>query len=307
MTSYMPASILNSELGHARERQELHTHAESGPFAFTTATYGKTAAGGTMKSSKDKKAAKKAKRATAKKANAAAGQAAPVAPGAQIDEETKKEAAVIIMQHTMRAKQAQGKQTHASTQHTHAPAPVTSTTAATQSKTKGRRQRVKKMDDADKIKLQNLETEHMLKLRELIQTYETYAEYAKALHDEFVSYATEKEQFYQKLPQSPKKQLFVERAQRNLKKANDYQARTPSLPPQEFKLYRQIKLDCITTLEDIETRHLTPKARKEARQQAFEQRRTAIERLLKQYHDEEEQQEKDVKRAELRQKYGFDK
>jgi hypothetical protein len=39
MTSYMPASILNSELGHARELHttELHTHAESGPFAFTTA------------------------------------------------------------------------------------------------------------------------------------------------------------------------------------------------------------------------------------------------------------------------------
>ena len=32
MTSYMPASILNIELGHARELHttELHTHAESG-------------------------------------------------------------------------------------------------------------------------------------------------------------------------------------------------------------------------------------------------------------------------------------
>ena len=76
MTSYMPASILNSELGHARELQELHT--ELGPFAFTTAGLAKTAAGAKPTSGKAKKAAQKAKRATAKKANAA-GQAAAAA------------------------------------------------------------------------------------------------------------------------------------------------------------------------------------------------------------------------------------
>jgi uncharacterized protein YifN (PemK superfamily) len=177
------------------------------------------------------------------------------------------------------------------------PAPVTSTTAAAQRKKKGRRQRVKKMDDADKIILQKLEIDHMLRLRGLVKDCKTHEKYANALHEEFVRYATEKQRFYQNLPEGPKKQLFVERAQRNLKKANEYQARTPSLPPDMFEEYRRIKLDCIQTLQDIETLSLTPEDRKKQRQKAFGLRRKEIEALLRKLKLQEDE---DVKRAGMR-------
>jgi hypothetical protein len=239
----------------------------------------------------------------AKKANKAARKTAAVAPGAQIDNATAETAAIIVVQATMRANQAQAKKTQVSTQQTHAPAPVRSTTAAAQRKKKGRRQRVKKMAAADKTILQQLETDHMLKLRGLVKDCKTHEEYANALHDEFVHYATEKQSFYQNLPDGPKKQLFVERAERNLKKANEYQARTPSMPPDVFAKYQGYKLDCIKTLEEIETLSLTPEDRKKQRRDAFEHRRTQIQALL----DSLKGKDEDVKRAELRQKYGFDK
>jgi hypothetical protein len=74
MSSYMPVAKLNSEFRHAHEQQtsELHTSAESGPFAFTTGPY--SGAGVTMKSGKLRKKNSKKHIASAKAASAKAKQ-----------------------------------------------------------------------------------------------------------------------------------------------------------------------------------------------------------------------------------------
>ena len=74
MSSYMPVAKLNSEFRHAHEQQtsELHTSAESGPFAFTTGPY--SGSGVTMKSGKLRKKNSKKHRASAKAASAKAKQ-----------------------------------------------------------------------------------------------------------------------------------------------------------------------------------------------------------------------------------------
>ncbi len=286
MTSYMPASILNSELGHARELQELHT--ELGPFAFTTAGRAKTAAGAKQTSGKEKKAAQKAKRATAKKANAA-GQAAAAAE--QIPVQVAIASGIVVQNYANQQHLGQSTE-HAHTQMALAhkqmePAHVMSTTqkAKTGKKKKKPRKKHELPPDAQNLVYQKDQV-HRDNLIKVLQNSNTQQEYAEALHVEFVRYAQEKLDFYSKLPPvSRSNAFFVKRAEHSLEKAKNHKPRTTFWPPEVFKKYKSIKQDCVYTISMIYSVNpgMDEKDLNKLRVAAIQSRNKYIEDLLKKY------------------------
>ncbi len=168
------------------------------------------------------------------------------------------------------------------------------------------------MSDAQKEEVDLLAKLHRIRLFNLMKTSltesGTHEQYASALHDEFVRDAQDQLDWYKKnMPEGPNKQFFVIRAEHNLEKAQTYKRRTTFWPAEVFKTYREIKLDCIRTLEVLDDRPMAPTERKLARQEAFRLRRKKIEDLLRKLKLEEDEDVERAQRAELRQKHGFDK
>jgi hypothetical protein len=202
----MPASILNSELGHARERQELHTHAESGPFAFTTgpAMTGQqisrrqrglkqTSEAEQKPKSEAQKKASQAKNA-AKKANIAA-MKAKAAADQPIPATVAMSASLVVQNYANQNHLGQYTElAHKQTTPAHKQMPPAQKTSTTQKANAGKKKKKRPRkkhelpDDAQNL-VYGKDQVHRDNLIKLLHESNTRQEYAKALHVEFVRYA----------------------------------------------------------------------------------------------------------------------
>jgi len=261
------------------------------PFAFTTAGFTKTAAGARPTSGKEKKKAQKAKRATAKNANAA-GQAAATDP--QIDEETAKTAAVIVLH--AHAKQAQAKKAQASTHHTHAaPARViTAPNANTNNKKKKKRPRKKlQLSPSEEDELNGIDDQHRKNVMKYLDSSTTHSAYSALVQKEWQRTAKEKKEFYEGLSPRAGLQQRVTRANKVLDKANASKARGTFFPDEVFEKYKKIKQACAYTIGMIYSANpgMDEEGLQKLRVAAIQSRNEKIAALLKP-KDQEEQKAK---------------